>query len=158
MTKATAARLGKILRSLVLEGFAPTIVDDHVQVYVCVGCTTRHPHLGSSQVWHLRTLAERDAFLTACEAHTCQSVPVEAPVQAPVAVLDVKVVKCARLAISAEGIDSLHEALQAARTCGTLAAKAGHTLDEVWVGLAQYGLPQASATWHAIVDAHYSAR
>lgn len=151
MTKATAVRLRKIHSTLTTKGFDASIVGDHVQVYVCAGCTRRHPHLGSSQVWHLRGAFDLAAFLAQCEAHTCQSALV-------VVVLDPKVVKCARLAISAEGIGSDHEALQAARTCGTLAAKVGHTLEQVWVGLVQYGLPQASATWHTIVDAHYSAR
>ncbi len=68
-----------------------------------------------------------------------------------------KAVKAGTLAISAEKIGSEDEAVQAARTCGQLTLRAGHTLDDVYAELTEAGIKCAYLTWNCIVDGYFDA-
>lgn len=69
--------------------------------------------------------------------------------------VDVRALKAALLAISAERIGSEEECQTAALTCGRMARSNGRTLDEVHEALVPDGIYDASLTWNYIVDGWY---
>ncbi len=66
-----------------------------------------------------------------------------------------KAIKALDLAVSAEQIGSDMECVQAARTAGSLAQRAGFDLDQVWRSVENMG--QFSITWNSVVDGWYDA-